>query len=113
MSRPTYFHYAELHVLLYSILRDGPGTSHRRGAQHLATQDKAPASSYPGGRKVLTSAVRRKLAHVVDRFDVYTKAAEQVTMSQAMLMNKVYAAVEIDRILIDCITHVGFGFAIY
>ncbi|KAF8133926.1 thiamine diphosphate-binding protein [Boletus edulis] len=38
------------------------------------------------------------------RFDVFTKAAEQVTISQAMLMNKVHAAAEIDRILIDCIT---------
>ena len=42
----------------------------------------------------------------VDRFDVYTKAAEQVTISQAILMNKGHAAVEIDRILTDCITHV-------
>ncbi|KAG9315661.1 thiamine diphosphate-binding protein [Chiua virens] len=38
------------------------------------------------------------------RFDVYTKAAEQVTISQAMLMNKVHAAAEIDRVLTDCIT---------
>jgi len=38
------------------------------------------------------------------RFEVYTKAAEQVTTSQAILMNKVQAAVEIDRILTDCIT---------
>ncbi|KIJ17894.1 pyruvate decarboxylase [Paxillus involutus ATCC 200175] len=38
------------------------------------------------------------------RFDAYTKAAEQVTTSQAMLMNKIHAAAEIDRILTDCIT---------
>ncbi|KAF9221501.1 pyruvate decarboxylase [Gyrodon lividus] len=38
------------------------------------------------------------------RFDAYTKAAEQVTISQAMLMNKVHAATEIDRVLTDCIT---------
>ena len=44
----------------------------------------------------------------VDRFDVYTKAAEQVTISQAMLMNKICAAAEIDRILTDCITRVCF-----
>lgn len=43
---------------------------------------------------------------LVDRFDVYSKAAEQVTISQAMLMNKVYAAAEIDRVLTDCITRV-------
>ena len=49
----------------------------------------------------------------VDRFDAYTKAAEQITISQAMLMDKTYAAVEIDRILVDCITRVGFGFTIY
>jgi pyruvate decarboxylase len=45
---------------------------------------------------------------LVDRFEVYTKAAEQVTTSQAILMNKVQAAVEIDRILTDCITRVCF-----
>lgn len=45
----------------------------------------------------------------VDRFDVYTKVAEQVTISQAMLMNKDQAAVEIDRILTDCITRVRFA----
>ncbi|KAF8558312.1 pyruvate decarboxylase [Imleria badia] len=38
------------------------------------------------------------------RFDAYTKAAEQVTISQAMLMNKVNAAADIDRVLTDCIT---------
>ncbi|KIK85594.1 hypothetical protein PAXRUDRAFT_831956 [Paxillus rubicundulus Ve08.2h10] len=38
------------------------------------------------------------------RFDAYTKAAEQVTTSQAMLMDKNHAAAEIDRILTDCIT---------
>ncbi|KIJ62714.1 hypothetical protein HYDPIDRAFT_94123 [Hydnomerulius pinastri MD-312] len=38
-------------------------------------------------------------------FDAYTKAAEQVTISQAKLMNKGHAATEIDRVLTDCITH--------
>ncbi|KAH7884985.1 thiamine diphosphate-binding protein [Phlebopus sp. FC_14] len=38
------------------------------------------------------------------RFDAYTKAAEQVTTSQANLMNKAHAAAEIDRVLTDCIT---------
>ncbi|KAH7927614.1 pyruvate decarboxylase [Leucogyrophana mollusca] len=38
------------------------------------------------------------------RFDAYTKAAEQITVSQATLMNKTHAAAEIDRILTDCIT---------
>lgn len=39
------------------------------------------------------------------KFDVYTKAAEQVTIAQAMLMNKTQAAAEIDRILTECIVH--------
>ncbi|KAG6380224.1 thiamine diphosphate-binding protein [Boletus reticuloceps] len=38
------------------------------------------------------------------RFDVFTKAAEQVTISQAMLANKVQATADIDRILIDCVS---------
>lgn len=38
------------------------------------------------------------------RFDAYAKAAEQVTASQAILMNKSNAASEIDRVLTDCIT---------
>ncbi|KAG9315659.1 thiamine diphosphate-binding protein [Chiua virens] len=38
------------------------------------------------------------------RFDVYTKAAEQVTISQGMLMSSASAAAEIDRVLSDCIT---------
>ncbi|KDQ62391.1 hypothetical protein JAAARDRAFT_30294 [Jaapia argillacea MUCL 33604] len=38
------------------------------------------------------------------RFDAYTKAAEQFTVSQATLMNKTTAAYEIDRVLNDCIT---------
>lgn len=39
------------------------------------------------------------------KFDVYTKAAENVTIAQAMLMNKTQAAAEIDRILTVCITN--------
>lgn len=39
------------------------------------------------------------------KFDVYTKAAENVTIAQAILMNKAQAAVEIDRILTECITN--------
>lgn len=38
------------------------------------------------------------------RFDAYTKAAEQITIAQAMIMNKTHAAAEIDRILTECIT---------
>ncbi|KZT19511.1 pyruvate decarboxylase [Neolentinus lepideus HHB14362 ss-1] len=38
------------------------------------------------------------------RFDAYTKVSEQFTISHAALMNKVTAAVEIDRVLTDCIT---------
>ncbi|KAG1838027.1 thiamine diphosphate-binding protein [Suillus subalutaceus] len=40
------------------------------------------------------------------KFDVYTKAAENVTIAQAILMNKTQAAAEIDRILTVCITNV-------
>ncbi|KAG1840611.1 thiamine diphosphate-binding protein [Suillus subalutaceus] len=39
------------------------------------------------------------------KFDVYTKAAENVTIAQAILMNKTQAAAEIDRILTVCITN--------
>ncbi|KAG2358323.1 thiamine diphosphate-binding protein [Suillus spraguei] len=39
------------------------------------------------------------------KFDAYTKAAEHVTIAQAILMNKAQAAVEIDRVLTECITH--------
>ncbi|KAG6336857.1 hypothetical protein ID866_2215 [Astraeus odoratus] len=39
------------------------------------------------------------------RFDAYTKASEQVTLAQAILMNKIHAAPEIDRVLTECITH--------
>ncbi|KAG1749231.1 thiamine diphosphate-binding protein [Suillus lakei] len=39
------------------------------------------------------------------RFDAYTKAAEQITIAQAMIMTKTQAAAEIDRILTECITH--------
>lgn len=46
------------------------------------------------------------LLTLVDRFDVYTKAAEQVTTSQAILMNKAHAGAEVDRILTDCIIRV-------
>ncbi|KAN0087690.1 pyruvate decarboxylase [Tylopilus felleus] len=38
------------------------------------------------------------------RFDAYMKAAEQVTTSQAIVMNKTHAAAEIDRVLTVCIT---------
>ncbi|KAG6891359.1 hypothetical protein C0992_008474, partial [Termitomyces sp. T32_za158] len=38
------------------------------------------------------------------RYDAYTTAAQQFTYSQATLKNKNNAAVEIDRVLIDCIT---------
>jgi pyruvate decarboxylase len=38
------------------------------------------------------------------KFDAYTKAAEHITIAQAILMNKAQAAVEIDRILTECIS---------
>jgi pyruvate decarboxylase len=41
------------------------------------------------------------------RFDAYTKAAEHITIAQAILMNKAQAAVEIDRILTECISRVS------
>lgn len=41
------------------------------------------------------------------RFDVYTKAAEQITIAQATIMAKSQAAAEIDRILTECIVHVS------
>lgn len=40
------------------------------------------------------------------RFDAYQKAAEQFTIAQAYLTDKSTAAAEIDRVLIECITHV-------
>ncbi|OJA07786.1 hypothetical protein AZE42_06734, partial [Rhizopogon vesiculosus] len=39
------------------------------------------------------------------RFDAYTKAAEQVTITQATIMTPRQAGSEIDRILTECITH--------
>ncbi|KAG0696394.1 thiamine diphosphate-binding protein, partial [Suillus ampliporus] len=39
------------------------------------------------------------------RFDAYTKAAEQITIAQTMIMTKSQAAAEIDRILTECIVH--------
>lgn len=39
------------------------------------------------------------------KFDVYTKAAEQITIAQASIMVKTHAAAEIDRILAECIVH--------
>ncbi|KAG1743333.1 thiamine diphosphate-binding protein [Suillus paluster] len=39
------------------------------------------------------------------KFDVYTKAAEQITVAQAIIMNKTRAAAEIDRVLTECIVH--------
>lgn len=39
------------------------------------------------------------------KFEVYTKAAEQITIAQATIMAKSQAAAEIDRILTECIVH--------
>ncbi|KAG0700471.1 thiamine diphosphate-binding protein [Suillus ampliporus] len=39
------------------------------------------------------------------RFDAYTKAAEQITVAQAIIMTKTQAAAEIDRVLTECIIH--------
>jgi pyruvate decarboxylase len=39
------------------------------------------------------------------RYDAYTKAAENFTISQASITTKESAASEIDRVLTDCITH--------
>jgi TPP-dependent 2-oxoacid decarboxylase len=44
------------------------------------------------------------MLHDSYRFDAYLKAAEQFTVSQAVLMGKGNAAAEIDRVLTDCIT---------
>ena len=37
------------------------------------------------------------------RFDAYTKAAEQFTASQAVLMETQTAAAQIDRVLRECV----------
>ena len=45
------------------------------------------------------------------RYDAYLKAAEQVTWSQGAIFEAASAASEIDRVLTDCITSVGFHVA--
>jgi pyruvate decarboxylase len=40
------------------------------------------------------------------RYDAYSKAAQQFTISQASLASNANATIEIDRLLTDCITKV-------
>ena len=47
------------------------------------------------------------------RYDAYLTAAKQFTWSQASLMSKDTAASEIDRVLRDCLTSVGFFRRLY
>lgn len=45
------------------------------------------------------------------RYDAYLKAAQQVTCTQGVIFEIASAASEIDRVLTDCITNVGFDVA--
>jgi pyruvate decarboxylase len=45
------------------------------------------------------------------RYDAYLKAAQQFTWSQGAIFETTSAASEIDRVLTDCITSVGFHVA--
>jgi hypothetical protein len=45
------------------------------------------------------------------RYDAYLKAARQFTWTQGTLFETAFAASEIDRVLTDCITFVGYDVA--
>ncbi len=48
---------------------------------------------------------------IYPRYDAYLKAARQVTWTQGAIFEAASAASEIDRVLTDCITFVGFHVA--
>lgn len=92
-----------------SFLRDGTCLAHSWRSQHCPTEVQTHASPYPWRRTVGPHIrVSRPFAnsHSPNRFDAYEKAAEQFTISQAILKDPNTAAAEIDRVLTDCITSV-------
>ncbi|KAI6041421.1 thiamine diphosphate-binding protein [Pisolithus marmoratus] len=72
-----------------------------------AFSEMVPVLHIVGVPSTLQLKTRPLLHHTLGdgRFDAYTKAAQQFTLTQASLMAKVNAPVEIDRVLTECITH--------
>ncbi|KAJ8463445.1 hypothetical protein ONZ45_g17579 [Pleurotus djamor] len=74
-----------------------------------AFSEMVPVLHIVGVPSTVQQKSRPMLHHTLGdgRFDAYEKAAEQFTISQAILKDASTAAAEIDRILTDCITAVS------
>ncbi|KAG5220735.1 Pyruvate decarboxylase [Salix suchowensis] len=77
-------------------------------ASFLAFSEMVPVLHIVGVPSTVQQKSKPMLHHTLGdgRFDAYEKAAEQFTISQAILKDPNTAAAEIDRVLTDCITSV-------
>ena len=90
---------------LDSLFRNGSRCAPCWCAEHVPTKDKSYSTSHSWRWKV-RFIPSRFLTLTGLRYNAYSNAAKEFTLSQAFLMNKSHAASEIDRILTDCITYV-------
>ncbi|KAG5349535.1 hypothetical protein C0989_003292 [Termitomyces sp. Mn162] len=80
------------------------GIAGGKSPKYFSADFKAHAAPYAGRWTVRSRLLSKLHLLILSSFDAYTVAAQQFTYSQATLRNKNNAAVEIDRVLIDCIT---------